>query len=286
MAASSKLLLLKSRTVDDKYATYHERSNNNTSCNLHFLKVIDHVAENIEEMTEFLCLSNNLSEISALIITSQRAVESLVKIISRIRNDWVVDTILAKPIFVVGPQTASMLSNHGFSDIRGEDSGNANELVKVILQDDLISHIQAEANQSNYLLFLTGRIRKDIIPTKLGENGVKFIEKIVYRTIETSNTLEKFQNLELSSKTNDWVVFFSTQGVDLIIDQIKQNALHENDQLKIASIGPTTSEALQKKGVICHVVTPKPNPSALFDAIFEYEERNCQQAKKFDCLCN
>ncbi|POG75507.1 hypothetical protein GLOIN_2v1565459, partial [Rhizophagus irregularis DAOM 181602=DAOM 197198] len=114
--------------------------------------------------------------------------------------------------------------------------------------------------------------RKDYLPNKLVESGFILKELLIYETRPNSlfpNELDKLLNYE---KKIDWVVFFSPSGVDISLELLKNKLFEEND-IKIASIGKTTSNHLEKiKKINVNITSPKPDAESLAKSIHGYNQ--------------
>jgi len=179
-----------------------------------------------------------------LIVTSPRAVEAMAKAMTWLPTENV--SWHARPVFVVGPSTASELRQIGFEPI-GEESGSAAVLAQTIL------HHQFEKP----LLYLCGSRRRDELPTCLRENNIDFIELCVYRSMERAD-------LALSSQPVPyWVVFFSPSGVEAV----QRDAGWDLRDVRVAAIGSTTADALRSTGVEVHAIASEPTPEAVAHAV-------------------
>lgn len=239
--------------------------------NLIFIPLLNHTHINHPIIIDFLMSSEFLDEYKALIITSQRCIESLDIVLGKLRDSGFdkIDKILNKPAYTVGPATHSVLSNLGFKDIRGgSDAGNGSILADLMIADPLFD-IDVDGLKNSKVLFLTGEIRKDIVPKKLLSNGFNLRELVAYRTENRQDIIERYMEINSklfdSSSHNDenWIVFFSPQGTEGIVDHIQNNHI----AFKIAAIGPTTEEYLLNKGVTPDVVCKKPTADSLLEGI-------------------
>jgi len=70
-----------------------------------------------------------------------------------------------------------------------------------------------------------------------------------------------------------WIVFFSPSGAEIALRGVIAQR-KESEWPKIATIGPTTQQFLiEKFNLEPDVVSPKPDPTSLVEAIKEYEMR-------------
>lgn len=252
------VILLKNETVpSDPY----RKAFSSCSMETHFVPLLTHVPVNHPQIVSFLTSSTFLEDYKAFIITSQRCIESLDIVLSQIMEDEIKKQILRKPAYTVGPATYEVLSKLGFEDIRGgSEAGNGSILSDIIVRDELYQ------NGSKKILFLTGETRKDIIPRKLLAAGFELIELVAYRTEVISDVVERYSEIyeRISKSGNEnWLVFFSPQGTEFITEHLRNN----NSDFNIASIGPTTEQYLQEKGITPKFVAKKPTADALVEGI-------------------
>lgn len=180
---------------------------------------------------------------SGLVLTSPRAVEAL----RRVREG---DSLLApwctKPVFVVGPKTASEVATLGFAPL-GQESGSAEALAAAI----------ARHGPQKPLLFLSGNRRRDVLPERLTTAGIVFDELVVYETHPAAS-------LDVSSHSHlDWLVVFSPSA----LDALRHATGLDRSQVRLVAIGPTTAEALTKAGWTVAAVAAAPTPEAVVDAL-------------------
>lgn len=239
-----QVVLLKNKVKDDPYAkTFFETG--------HFLPVLEHKLINTEDLVDWL-YDPDVLKADAVIITSQRAVEAL----SYVPKKTLEKTVLNKPVFTVGPATGKYLRSIGFEDVRGEECGNSTVLVdEVLIREKFNSYV-----------FFTGTQRRDYLPRSLDEMGKILIEKQVYKT---GPRKEATSELNYIISHNDirglWIVFFSPNGADAIIESICGSKV-KNDW-NIAAIGPTTENFLQMNGLPPKAVAKLPTPDDLYEAI-------------------
>lgn len=273
----NNVLLLKNKTTPRD--PYEEKSIEN-SITPHFIPLLKHSPIDIQNTIEFLTSDSFIDNCDNFIITSQRAVEvfnECIEIINR-SNFEIVDKILLKIGYTVGPATAKILKDNGFKDIRGgHDAGNGSILSDIIIKE-LTELGSIEETNSKPIIFFTGEIRKDIIPKKLKNNNIKIEEKVIYKTSERDDIIENFNYIKNQLNENSWIVFFSPQGTEIIVDYIREkqqelnnnNINGENKSFSIASIGPTTEEYLISKGIEPNVIAKKPEANSLLESIINY----------------
>lgn len=273
MSSLLRLLLLKNKTQPSD--AYHETLTGKGH-DAEFVPLLEHSALDITETIRFLESEEFLENTKRFIITSQRAVEvfhECLRIISENRPEHATN-IRSKVGYTVGPATAEVLAENGFVDVRGgAQAGNGLKLADLIMAE-LAEEANSDTSDSNSccatddcIIFFTGVIRKDIIPVKLKGNGVPIKEVVIYKTEPKDGIIKNF--LECCNKEVDWIVFFSPQGTEDIVEHIARTS----PKALIASIGPTTEEYLLLKGIKPHVVAAKPTAASLYEGIEAWMER-------------
>lgn len=181
------------------------------------------------------------SRYAGLIATSPRAVRALAeaRTATPAWADWT-----EKSAYAVGPKTAAALRALGCHPM-GQESGSAAALGVGI------------AKTKKPYLFICGNRRRDALPNALREADTPFEELVVYETVLRSD-------LKLPTpETGDWIVFFSPSGIKAVTNY----ASEQMQGYRLATIGPTTADALRDLGFVPEAVASKPAPAALVAAI-------------------
>lgn len=238
------ILLLKNPTTPRDF--YQELFVDQKGHNTVFVPLLQHSPVNIEPLKQHI--ANDVNDIDAVIVTSHRAVEIL--------GEYASPALLSKPAYTVGPATARCLRELGFTDVRGEETGNGAALVPQLLSDGY-----------QRFAFYAGKVRRDTIPNKLREAGRSLVEFTVYQTVDLDDIAGRFERAvsELPKGAKDnWICFFAPSGTSQIVEYLKQNPGHG---FKIASIGPTTLEYLEKNGIEVDVTAKQPDPEHFLEAM-------------------
>ncbi|XP_076372268.1 uroporphyrinogen-III synthase-like isoform X2 [Tachypleus tridentatus] len=131
---------------------------------------------NLEELRA--CLKR---EYSGIVFTSQRAVEAVTCAMSSLmgveEREELLSKLRSKLTFVVGEATALTAETSLGLDTIGKESGNADDLVPVILRQLI------PCKESKTLLFPCGNLRKDSISSGLESKGIQVEEIVCYHTI-------------------------------------------------------------------------------------------------------
>lgn len=258
-----KVLLLKNKTAQlDKYEIAFE----DNGFEPFFIPLIKHthVPEEIMDLVHDKAYLENLSNI---IVTSQRTVECLSESVLPNLTPSLREALLNKTVYAVGPATRDFLLRVGFKTVKGGDDAGTGSILADIIYNDLLAEDDRIDNHRE-LLLLVGEIRRDIIPAKLSNKGLKVREVVTYKTVDLNDNADRFKD---AASPNSWMVLFSPQGTGEILELWK-NKLAED--IKIASIGPTTEKYLNENGIQPHVVSAKPDADHLLNAIREYSCKN------------
>ncbi|KAL5113445.1 hypothetical protein ACEQ8H_008672 [Pleosporales sp. CAS-2024a] len=237
--------------------------------------------------------SHGLATYGALIFTSQRAVEAFAEIVADLRRDpsHHVDDLLPEslPFYVVGPATARGLRALNLTcPILGDETGNGDALAAYVLQH--YNNIYPGPGKPP-LLFLVGDKRRDIIPTTLQAHHLgdgrrcKVDELVIYETGEMPNFKQHFSQLWRKNADTgcerQWVVVFSPTGCQAMLESLhlldastgRANPCSPRS-IKVATIGPTTRDYLQKQfDFTPDVCAEKPSPEGIADGIRAFDAK-------------
>jgi len=167
-----------------------------------------------EDFIEIKSKNFELSSVNDnLIFTSQNAVKSVLQ-------HPKCEDLKSKNVFSLGMKTKDLLTENGFNVIAY--TGYAADLAEII---SLIYNKES-------FTFLSGNMRRDVLPNTLKENRITFNEIEVY---ETKLTPKKITN------KLDGILFFSPSAVE---SYFKLNTIKEE---MFFCIGETTAEALDTK---------------------------------------
>ncbi|XP_072029874.1 uroporphyrinogen-III synthase-like isoform X2 [Amphiura filiformis] len=155
---------------------------------------------NLQQLTASL---QQPSKFSGIIFSSPRTVQAVEKCLPDLGQDGLPGW---KPLtaYCVGQATAnSVRDDLGLNPV-GEQSGNAQNLAKIILEGTKAG--------SKPLLFPCGTLRRETIPDSLQKAGVDFKAHVVYETIPHPD-LEASINQYFEKGMPEFIVFFSPSGV-------------------------------------------------------------------------
>lgn len=172
-----------------------------------------------------------------LIFTSPNAVEAFFEMYYRIYKD--AREIGGVRIAAVGPSTTKKIEEYRFQvDVQPEE----------FVPEAIVEALKKEGDVENLRILLPrAEVTREVLPVMLTKLGAIVDEAIAYRTVpETADATGVLARFDTEGA--DWITFTSTSTVDNFLALRPQLS----ETLKIASIGPHTTRALEKAG---HTVT-------------------------------
>jgi len=133
---------------------------------------------------------------------------------------------------------------------------------------DLMNHI-LKHKEEKFLVPLSDQ-HKDEIPELLTKHGIKFKVAILYRTVYSDLS-------DLSTTNYDILVFFSPAGVKALLNNFPD--FKQND-LKIASFGHHTAQAVREAGLRLDIEAPLPDAPSMAMALEQYILKHNKNCKK------
>ena len=203
---------------------------------------------------EFRAQRVNISEHTAIILTSKVAVDHFFRIAEETRFE-VPDTM---KYFCISEAVALYLQKYVTYRKRKIFFGKQTI-------DDLVE-VMKKHKTEKFLLPCTDILR-DIIPITLEQHGIPFTKVILYRTVAADLS-------DLEDVYYDMLVFFSPGGIESLLKNFpdfKQNST------VIAAFGPTTANAVMKNNLRLDVHAPHPKAPSMVGAIELFIK---EQAKK------
>lgn len=190
-----------------------------------------------------------------IVFTSPNGVEAFFKMFYKIYND--ARAIGGAKIACIGPGTAEKVKEYHLAvDLMPEKNFVAEGLVKAFKDHESIENLT--------VLWVKAEESREVIANELTGQGAIVDEAIAYRTVP-----EKEENLEtiarLVDEGADVITFTSASTVDSFMDL--KIPLPPN--IKIASIGPVTSEAVRKHGLKVDIEAKESTIPGLVAAIEE-----------------
>lgn len=184
---------------------------------------------------------------TAVIFTSRNAVDNYFRLCSESRIDVPADM----KYFCISEQTANYLQKYIVIRKRKIFTGHktAKDLEEVLLK-----------HKGEKFLFPCSNIRKDDLPSFLRENGFKFSEAILYKTVASDLS-------DLANVNYDIIAFFSPSGVNSLFVNFPD---FKQKGTRIAAFGPTTAKEVRDQNLILDIEAPLPNAPSMTGALELY----------------
>jgi len=214
----------------------------------------------LTQTNEFLRTLTKIAEYDWIIFTSSNGVTVFFEALQSLSKDARV--FASAKIAAIGSETAAKLSRFGI---------NADFVPSVFTGKELANELITYTNLSGRkVLLLRSQLASKELVELLAEAGADVQDVAVYTAVE-----QKGESAPLTEKINngriDWLTFASPSSVRAFFEQIPGEAVNSSD-VKVASIGPVTSEQLKDLGVKVDVTAAEHTIDGLLTAIEESEK--------------
>ena len=199
---------------------------------------------------EFRTQKIDLSEHSAVILTSKTAVDHYFRIAEEMRFS-VPDSM---KYFCISEAIAYYLQK--YVAYRKRKIFHGRQTI-VDLVDTLKKH-----KKENFLLPCTDILR-DKIPATLIENSINYTKAILYRTVASDLS-------DLENVSYDMLVFYSPGGIESLLKNFPD---FRQDKTVIAAFGPTTENAIVNNRLRLDLHAPQPNAPSMTGAIENFVKK-------------
>lgn len=199
---------------------------------------------------EFRKQKIDLSEHSAVILTSKTAVDHYFRIAEEMRFS-VPDSM---KYFCISEAIAYYLQK--YVAYRKRKIFHGRQTI-VDLVDTLKKH-----KKENFLLPCTDILR-DKIPATLIENSINYTKAILYRTVASDLS-------DLENVSYDMLVFYSPGGIESLLKNFPD---FRQDKTVIAAFGPTTANAIVNNRLRLDLHAPQPNAPSMTGAIENFVKK-------------
>lgn len=196
---------------------------------------------------EFRLQRVNILDHSAVIFTSKKAIDNFFKISAEMRIS-IPDTM---KYFCVTESIAHYLQKYIVYRKRKIFYGKGSF-------KDLLDSINKHGEE-NYLLPLSDQHKNDI-PELLDNHDIKFTKAVFYRTVCSDLS-------DLAAINYDILVFFSPSGIKSLLSNFPK---FEQNNIKIASFGTSTAEAVKKAGLRLDIEAPSPQAPSMTMALEQF----------------
>lgn len=196
---------------------------------------------------EFRQTKVNILDHTAVIFTSRTAIDHFYRMCGELR----ITVPESMKYFCISEATAFYLQKYIVYRKRKifYGAGKFSELV-----DILKKHLDEK-----YLVPLS-HIHKPEIPQLLDEAKVKYTKAIIYRTVSSDLS-------DIKEVNYDMLVFYSPSGIKSLLQNFPN---FEQNDIKIASFGPSTATAVKEAGLRLDIQAPNPQAPSMTMALEQY----------------
>lgn len=139
--------------------------------------------------------------------------------------------------------------------------------------EGIIEGLSKEEIKGKNILIPRAEVAREILPDKLEEMGANVNVVTAYRTVKADSGLNKIKPL-LENKEIDVITFTSFSTADGFINLFQQDELKDLMRgVSIASIGPITSNRIEKAGLKVKISPSEHTTIKLLEEIVEYYEK-------------
>jgi uroporphyrinogen III methyltransferase/synthase len=164
-------------------------------------------------------------------------------------------------VAAIGGKTAEKLSEFGIKSDFVPGIFTSRELGKQLIGFTNL--------QDKKILLLRSQLASNELVDILAQAGAE-VDNVALYTAQTAKSDSTWLADEISEGIIDWLTFASPSSVDGFFGQISSEAVN-SCKVKVASIGPVTSERLRELGVKVDVTAKEHTLDGLLDAIEEQE---------------
>jgi uroporphyrinogen III methyltransferase/synthase len=132
--------------------------------------------------------------------------------------------------------------------------------------ESLVALFASEQLKGKRILLPRAAVARDVIPTELSKLGAQVDVVDAYRNVIPENAAARAHEILAGDKKPDWITFTSSSTVDNTIAVAGREAL---DGVRIASIGPVTSDTVRKHGLAVDAEAKHYTLDGLIQALLE-----------------
>ncbi len=185
-----------------------------------------------------------------LIFTSVNGVKYFIDRLDRSAADL---RALKAKICAIGPATAAAVQSLHLKIDKIPEEYVAESLVEAFASEDL---------NGRRVLLPRAAVARDLVPLELRRRGARVDVVEAYRTALPENTADRAR--EALSRNPDWITFTSSSTVTNFIEAAGRDSLAG---IKIASIGPVTSQTIRLHGFEVHAEAKPHTTAGLIQAL-------------------
>jgi uroporphyrinogen-III synthase len=194
----------------------------------------------LEDLSDFQAKLEKLENYDGIFLTSRNAAQILAEKFREKKINF------GGKVYVLGKRSFDILKTENLDLIFEKEANTAREFLGKIPSENL---------KNKLFLFIRGEKSLRVVPEFLGKIAA-VDETIVYKTEIITAEADKIKSISEKIEKNEIVCacFFSPSAVESFLKQFGAKVLH---QIRIATIGTTTAEFLEKRNLKVDFVSSK-----------------------------
>ena len=200
----------------------------------------------IRKPRSFKPLDSALKEIHEydwLVLTSVNGVEALFERLAKLKLEigWLAHLRIA----AIGPATKAAIEKRGL---------DVSVVPKQYVAESVVEALKSQV-EGRHILLVRAKVARDVIPNELRKAGAAVEVVEAYETVLPKRSKAQLQTALKGKKRPDVITFTSSSTAKNFVDLIGAKAAYSGllDGVKLASIGPVTTETLNQLGFKAHI---------------------------------
>jgi len=217
--------------------------------------------KSLTDSNDFVRMLTKIGQYDWIVFTSGNGVTAFFDAMEKLDKDARIFS--SAKIAAIGSRTAERLSRFGIKADFVPDVFTGRELGKQLIGFTNLSNKK--------ILLLRSELASNELVEILAGAGAEVDHVAVYTAQSVKSESARLAE-SISEGKIDWLTFASPSSVDGFFGQIGTKAV-DSDKVKVASIGPVTSERLKELGVTADVIAKEHTLDGLLDAIEDAENK-------------
>ncbi|HKE31745.1 MAG TPA: uroporphyrinogen-III synthase [Candidatus Angelobacter sp.] len=175
-------------------------------------------------------------------------------------------------VVAIGPATATAIQSEGLS---------VSIVPEKYVAESVIEALRGKINQHSRVLIVRAKVARDVLPNELQKMGARVDVIEAYETRVPEGAKENLEKIFTDPASHPHVTTFtSSSTVTNFLNLLGDNARVLLEGVKLASIGPVTSETLRQAGFAPTIEAQEYTMQGLIAAITEYVSHTDPKEKR------
>ena len=175
-------------------------------------------------------------------------------------------------VVAIGPATATAIQSEGLS---------VSIVPEKYVAESVIEALRGKINQHSRVLIVRAKVARDVLPNELQKMGARVDVIEAYETRVPEGAKENLEKIFADPASRPHVITFTSSSTATnFLNLLGDNARVFLEGVKLASIGPVTSETLRQAGFSPAIEAQEYTMQGLIAAITEYVSRTDPKEKR------